>query len=377
MPEISEDIFSAHKGSQRIPYVIANNRLNKNIFYYDYAHLERFLKESTVSCSIERFQGLFGEIFENNVYENIMEWARKDEKLVWFALKGAYVRENFRRNGLSFSSKRQLVYNIDGLDFAEFDALFVRDNTIYFVEMTNSIKANVSRRYKKRIYQKTQLLNKIFPQYEAICLVVLNNLMRDQNNWPKNCMFWYVNQLKLDDKMLVKMTTHQNLKYQKFDKNIMQNAFPGFNYYASVRAATKLLRKKMYSKEEFAHEMEELFGLHNKFYYGTVDRQTLYSLDVKWPDAIPKEVNTFYVALKMEPFTYPILTFYYYNEKNALFGIKLDILKKEPIHEDVMKRKRTAIDLRKTKAELQNMPVTLEFLRYLCEEINGQFCMMV
>ena len=117
--------------------------------------------------------------------------------------------------------------------------------------MTNSIKVNVSRRYKKRIYQKTQLLNKIFPQYEAICLVVLNNLMRDQHNWPKNCMFWYVNQLKLDDKMLVKMTTHKWLKYKKFDKNITQNDFPKFDYYASVRSATKLLRSKHYTKEEF------------------------------------------------------------------------------------------------------------------------------
>jgi hypothetical protein len=376
MPEVSSDVFSPYKGSKRIPYTIAQNRLNKNIYYYDYAHLERFLKESTNSCSIERFQGLFGEIFENNVYENIMEWARKDKKVEWFALKGAYVKERFRRNGLSFSSKKQLVYNIDGLDFAEFDALFVRDNTIYFVEMTNSIKANVSRRYKKRIYQKTQLLNKIFPQYEAICLVVLNNLMRDQNNWPKNCMFWYVNQLKLDDKMLVKMTTHKWLKYKKFDKNITQNEFPRFDYYASVRSATKLLRQKMYSKEEFARKMEKLFGLHNKFYYGTVNRKTLNQLDVAWPE-IPKSTDTFYVALKMEPFTYPILTFYYYNEHNNLFGIKLDILKKEPIHEDVMKRKRTAIDLRKLKRELQEKPVSVAFLNYLCEEINGQFCMMV
>lgn len=377
MPEFNpSDVFSCDKDSKRIPYTIAQNRLNKNIFYYDYAHLERFLKESTVSCSIERFQGLFGEIFENNVYENIMEWARKDERLVWFALKGAYVRERFRRNGLSFSSKKQLVYNIDGLDFAEFDALFVRDNRIYFVEMTNSIKANVSRRYKKRIYQKTQLLNKIFPQYEAVCLVVLNNLMRDQNNWPKNCMFWYVNQLKLDDRMLQKMTTHKHLKYKKFEKNITQNEFPRFDYYASVRGATKLLRKEMYSKEVFAHKMEQLFGLHNKFYYGTINRKTLDTLRVKWPKAIPKKCDTFYVALKMEPFTYPILTFYYYDGSN-LHGIKLDILKKDPIHEEVMKRKRTAIDLRKLKNELQTMPVTAPFLDYLNEEINGQFCMMV
>jgi len=376
MPDIDlSDIFSPKSGSKRIPYTISQNRLNKNIFYYDYAHLERFLKESTVSCSIERFQGLFGEIFENNVYENIMEWARKDEKLLWFALKGAYVKERFRRNGLSFSSKKQLVYNIDGLDFAEFDALFVRDNTIYFVEMTNSIKANVSRRYKKRIYQKTQLLNKIFPQYEAICLVVLNNLMRDQNNWPKNCMFWYVNQLKLDDKMLIKMTTHKYLKYKKFTKNITQNEFPRFDYYASVRGATKLLRESMYSKEVFAQKMEQLFGLHNKFYYGTINRDTLESIDVNWPN-IPKACDTFYVALKMEPFTYPILTFYYYDEA-SLYGVKLDILKKDPIHEEVMKRKRTAIDLRKLKKELQLMPVTSECLQYLNEEINGQFCLMV
>lgn len=374
--ESSNDIFSIKSDSQRIPYTIALNKLNQNIFYYDYAHLERFLKESTVSCSIERFQGLFGEIFENNVYENIMEWARKDKKLVWFALKGAYVQERFRRNGLSFSSKRQLVYNIDGLDFAEFDALFVRDNTIYFVEMTNSIKANVSRRYKKRIYQKTQLLNKIFPQYEAICLVVLNNLMRDQHNWPKNCMFWYVNQLKLDDKMLVKMTTHKYLKYEKFEKNITQNEFPRFDYYASVRSATKLLRAKMYDKAEFAHKMETLFGLHNKFYYGCINRETFKQLEMNCPE-VPDSCDTFYVALKMEPFTYPILTFYYYNEHNNLFGIKLDILKKEPIHEDVMKRKRTAIDLRKLKKELQDKPVSSEFLSYLCAEINGQFCLMV
>ncbi len=376
MPEVSSDIFSPHKGSKRIPYTIAQNRLNKNIYYYEYAHLERFLKESTHSCSIERFQGLFGEIFENNVYENIMEWARKDKKLEWFALKGVYVKERFRRNGLSFSSKKQLVYNIDGLDFAEFDALFLRDNTIYFVEMTNSIKVNVSRRYKKRIYQKTQLLNKIFPQYEAICLVVLNNLMRDQSNWPKNCMFWYVNQLKLDDKILTKMTTKKWLKYKKFEKNITQNEFPKFDYYASVRGATKLLREKHYSKEEFAKTMDSLFGLHNKFYYGTVDRKTVMQLDVAWPE-VPQSVQTFYVALKMEPFTYPILTFYYYNEHNNLFGIKLDVLKDEPIHEDVMKRKRTAIDLRKLKKELQQKPVSLETLRYLCEEINGQFCMAV
>lgn len=376
MPEVSPEVFSKYKGSKRIPYVIAQNRLNKNIYYYDYAHLERFLKESTNSCSIERFQGLFGEIFENNVYENIMEWARKDNKLVWFALKGAYVKERFKRNGLSFSSKRQLVYNIDGLDFAEFDALFVRDNTIYFVEMTNSIKANVSRRYKKRIYQKTQLLNKIFPQYEAICLVVLNNLMRDQSNWPSNCMFWYVNQLKLDDKMLIEMTNDKKFVYKKFEKTITQNEFPSFDYYSSVRYATKLLRKELYSKEDFSHKMETLFGLHNKFYYGYTDKKTLLSLDVKWPK-LPESCDIFYVALKMEPFTYPILTFYYYNEQNSLFGIKLDILKQEPIHEDVMKRKRTAIDLRKIKKELQHLRVNEKFLHYLKEEINGQFCMMV
>jgi hypothetical protein len=76
-----EDVFSDLKGSKRIPYTIALNRFNKNILYYDYAHLERFLNESQVSCSIERFQGLFGEIFENNVYENIMDWARKDKKV--------------------------------------------------------------------------------------------------------------------------------------------------------------------------------------------------------------------------------------------------------------------------------------------------------
>lgn len=378
MPELPEsEIFSPQIDSKLIPQVIALNRLNKNIYYYEYAHLERFLRESKKNgyCSIEQFQGLSGEIFENNVYENILQWAREDQDVVWFALKGAYVKEHFNRNGLSFSSKRQLVFNVDGLDFAEFDALFVRHGRIYFVEMTNSVKPNVAKRYKKRIYQKTQLLKRLFPQYEPICLVVLNNTMKDQTNWPYNAMFWFVSELKISDKVLERMATKKQLKFKSFSKNIPQRKFPRFDYYTSMRQATKMLHGHYYDREEFSEKMRDLFGLHSKFYYGMVNRKTMMTIDVAWPH-IPDGVNAFYVAMKMEPFTYPILTFYYYDKKKKLYGIKLDKFKKEPVHEEVMKRKRTAIDLRKMGKELKEMHLDSSFLHYLDEEINGQLCML-
>lgn len=360
--------------SKRIPQLIALNRLHPNIYRHDYAHLDRFLKESQQSCSIERFSSLKGEIFENNIYETIKDWASKDKKVKWFVLKGNHVLEKFSRNGLSFNNRKQIIYNVDGLEFAEFDTLFARENYIYFVEMTNSVKGNIARRYKKRILQKTKLLKRIFPEFTPICIVVLNASMKDQSPWLENTMFWYVNDLYIEYDDLVKMQNKSIKTKADFNKNLTAKKFPTFDYYKSTKQVTYQLYNKKNSPQDFSEFMQPYFGLHSKFYMGTINFETLKQCSFFEFDTL-FFVDYFYVTLKMEPLTYPILTLYYFKDKQ-LISLKLDTFKGYE-EEEVAKRKRTFVELRRLHGFLEERPINVDVMEHYYKYINSQFCLLV
>ncbi len=182
--------------------------IEDKLFYYSYdnrslkALLRNNVSKDDVSY-VSAYSSFRGEVYENVIYELLLQYAITNEDITRFVLKGPYQnKENlYIKSGLLIDSSSQIVYRSAYKDISEFDALFFTQDSIYFVEMSTSKK---TASLNKRLAKKHALLKLIFPNLNIKALIVVTKGSIGLKNFPDYATIWVTNDLD-DDKLLEKI----------------------------------------------------------------------------------------------------------------------------------------------------------------------------
>lgn len=197
---------------------IKHLKLNKinNLYFYKYH--SRYLKKLQNSNTdkddphyISTYSSFIGEIYENIVYELLLEYAYQNQEITKFVLKGPHqnINENLK-NGLMIDKNQQIVYKAGYKDITEFDALFFTQHSVVFVEST-IVKTTVSLR--KRLKKKRALLKELFPSLKVKALIILSEGALGTSVFPEYCTVWITK--PFDDKKLVQNLIHKTVQKNK------------------------------------------------------------------------------------------------------------------------------------------------------------------
>ncbi|RXK14103.1 hypothetical protein CP965_01255 [Halarcobacter mediterraneus] len=175
-------------------------KIEKNLFYYKYdlRNVKPLLKSTNPDISLEdtaTFNSFKGEVYENIIYELLLEYASKNDFIKSFVLKGPHQNrvDKFYKTGLMIDRSLQIVYKSNYKDISEFDALFFTEDALYFVEMSTS-KKTVS--LNKRLDKKQALLKALFPHLHIRALIVLTEGTIGIKRFPSYCTIWITKDLE-------------------------------------------------------------------------------------------------------------------------------------------------------------------------------------
>ena len=151
--------------------------ITENLFHYSYdsKSLKALVKSNTSKediSYISAYSSFKGEVYENIVYELLLQYAQTQDEITRFVLKGPYQdKENlYIKSGLLIDRSSQIVYKSAYKDISEFDALFFTKDSLFFVEMSTSKKTSS---LNKRLAKKYALLKMIFPTLNINALIVV------------------------------------------------------------------------------------------------------------------------------------------------------------------------------------------------------------
>ncbi len=177
--------------------------IKENLFHYSYDNksLKALVKNNTSKediSYISAYSSFKGEIYENIIYELLLQYVLEQEEITRFVLKGPYQdKENlFIKSGLLIDSSSQIVYKSAYKDISEFDALFFTKDSVYFVEMSTSKK---TASLNKRLVKKYALLKMIFPSLNIKALIVVTEGSVGLKNFPSYATIWVTKDLDDED----------------------------------------------------------------------------------------------------------------------------------------------------------------------------------
>ena len=189
--------------------------LKEHLFHYSYDNKSlKALVTSNISKEdinyIAAYSSFKGEIYENIIYELLLEYALENEEILNFVLKGPYQdKENlYIKSGLLIDSSSQIVYKSAYKDISEFDALFFTKDSVYFVEMSTSKK---TASLNKRLVKKYALLKMIFPTLEIKALIVLTEGSTGLRNFPSYATVWVTKDLE-DEELIEQIIFAKKVK---------------------------------------------------------------------------------------------------------------------------------------------------------------------
>ncbi|MDD2888327.1 MAG: hypothetical protein PHY66_11020 [Aliarcobacter sp.] len=189
--------------------------IKENLFHYSYDNksLKALVKNNTSKediSYISAYSSFKGEIYENIIYELLLEYALTQDEIKRFVLKGPYQdKENlYIKSGLLIDRSSQIVYKSAYKDISEFDALFFTKDSVYFVEMSTSKKTSS---LNKRLTKKYALLKMIFPTLTIKALIVVTVGSTGLKNFPPYATIWLTNDLE-DEELIEKIIFAKKVK---------------------------------------------------------------------------------------------------------------------------------------------------------------------
>lgn len=261
---------------------LSNDDIADNLFHYTYntKHLLSLLAKNIDRedpSFLSSYRSFEGEVFENFVFEKLLRYAKNNDYISKFVLKGFHQNKcKAYANTLSISEKEQIVYRTKSREISEFDAMFVtKNNELYFVEMT--LVRNVLK-LRRRLRKKKALLETIFPNYEIKALIILNDGATGSKQFPDYCKVWFTKEFSAAD-VLEYITSKEKRKL--LPKEIISGAgmieahelkLHPFRYYNTMSWITKTIRshKKYIIDMNFLmnFKIQRYHDLYNKFYIG-------------------------------------------------------------------------------------------------------------
>ncbi len=310
---------------------VTNIKNNLFSYRYDIKRLTAYFTNPTEE--LEHFYSSFkGEVYENIIYELLLEYAKNTPEITKFILKGPHQKRDLNQNksGLLIDNSNQIVYKASYKDISEFDALFFTKNEIYFVEMSTSKK---TASLNKRLFKKQALLKVLFPYLEVKALIVLTKGSVGLNNFPSYCTIWVTkdfddeNLLKeLIEKKKEKRITFPNEKKDiKFvEANTISHS--NFKYFQTLKWILYTARSnKKFSVDLGFFNSKDLnlyFDIYTKLYVGYITIEDFkkiaqnYNFDVK-DDKVIVSIE------KINQKTYGII-YYPKNKNGQLKRVKID-----------------------------------------------------
>ena len=189
--------------------------IKENLFHYSYDNksLKALVKNNTSKedlSYISAYSSFKGEIYENIVYELLLQYALTQDEITRFVLKGPYQdKENlYIKSGLLIDRSSQIVYKSAYKDISEFDALFFTKDSVYFVEMSTSKKTSS---LNKRLTKKYALLKMIFPTLTIKALIVVTVGSTGLKNFPSYATIWITKDLE-DEELIEKIIFAKKVK---------------------------------------------------------------------------------------------------------------------------------------------------------------------
>ena len=271
--------------------------ITENLFHYSYdsKSLKALVKSNTSKediSYISAYSSFKGEVYENIVYELLMQYALTQDEITRFVLKGPYQdKENlYIKSGLLIDRSSQIVYKSAYKDISEFDALFFTKDSIYFVEMSTSKKTSS---LNKRLTKKYALLKMIFPTLTIKALIVVTVGSTGLKNFPSYATIWLTNDLE-DEELIEKIifakkvkNDVQTLKAPKHSKYIeaLKVKYTKFQYFPTL----EWILNKSRENPKFTVDLKFFsspklglfFDIYTKLYIGFINTQEFLTL---YPD---------------------------------------------------------------------------------------------
>jgi len=308
-----------------------------NVLHYTYntKHLLSLIKEGiseddpTFMSSYRSFEG---EVYENFIYEKLLRYAKENDEIDKFILKG-YHQDKYKSypNTLSISEKQQIVYRTKSREISEFDAILItKKQELYFVEMT-LVKSVL--KLRKRLRKKKALLEIIFPNYEIKALIILNEGATGTKQFPDYCKVWFTKEFSAKDVLSYivdekprKLLKKESINSKKMIETDKLKLYP-FKYYNTMTWITKTLRmhKKHILDIYFLmnYKIQRYHDLYNKFYIGycrVSEIAELLSLNIEEYDENQRVV----VAIEKKHSNEIILTYYIQKTRKLLHLFSFD-----------------------------------------------------
>ena len=268
--------------------------IKENLFHYSYDNksLKALVKNNTSKedlSYISAYSSFKGEIYENIIYELLLEYALTQDEIKRFVLKGPYQdKENlYIKSGLLIDRSSQIVYKSAYKDISEFDALFFTKDSVYFVEMSTSKKTSS---LNKRLTKKYALLKMIFPTLTIKALIVVTVGSTGLKNFPPYATIWLTNDLN-DEELIEKIifakkvkNDVQTLKAPKNSKYIeaLKVKYTKFQYFPTL----EWILNKSRENPKFAVDLKFFsspklglyFDIYTKLYIGFINTQEFLTL---------------------------------------------------------------------------------------------------
>jgi len=275
---------------KEIKYLDTSSCLD-NLYFYTYHNrylqkLQKLNPDKEDPHYISTYSSFIGEVFENVIYELLLQYAIKNDDIEKFVLKGPH-QDNYEnmKNGLMIDKNSQIVYKAGYKDVTEFDALFFTKDSVCFVEST-IVKTTTSLR--KRLKKKKALLEFLFPKLKVKALIILSEGAMGVNVFPSYCRVWVTKALN-DDKLIEDLIHNRNFKDRKFKevkaKKLIHShevKVAPFKYFDNLLWVLKSLRKEHKNILDFkfleSKKISKYFEIYSKFYIGHMSSDTFVRL---------------------------------------------------------------------------------------------------
>jgi hypothetical protein len=278
------------KMPKEIKYLDTSSCLD-NLYFYTYHNrylqkLQKLNPNKEDPHYISTYSSFIGEVFENVIYELLLQYAVKNDDIEKFVLKGPH-QDNYEnmKNGLMIDKNSQIVYKAGYKDVTEFDALFFTKDSVCFVEST-IVKTTTSLR--KRLKKKKALLEFLFPKLKVKALIILSEGAMGVNVFPSYCRVWVTKSLD-DDKLIDDLIHNRNFKDRTFkevhSKKLIHShevKVAPFKYFDNLLWVLKSLRKEHQNILDFqfleSKKILKYFEIYSKFYIGHMTSDTFVRL---------------------------------------------------------------------------------------------------
>jgi len=301
------------------------SKIEENLFFYKYdlRNIKPLLKSNEQDVSIENiatFNSFKGEVYENIIYELLLEYASNNKFIKQFILKGPHQNriDSEYKTGLMIDRSLQIVYKSNYKDISEFDALFFTDDALYFVEMSTS-KKTVS--LNKRLDKKYALLKVLFPNLHIRALIVLTEGTVGLKRFPSYCTIWITKDLT-DNELLKKLVftkKKKNFKTQYNQNKFVEAYTIRTNKFIYFQTLEWILKKSRQNNEQIvdlnflkSKRLMNFFDIYTKLYVGFLSIEDFKKLVPNYEAEI---LNIFVTIEKINSSDFDIV--YYVKNKNG------------------------------------------------------------